>query len=371
MSIKIIEYTEAEKAAVEAFNERLRAGGLRTTFPAYPPPWLPKRPGRTVFTEYFLAADEKAAVRGGYILKRQDFRLGGRTVAIADFTLPISEGAVNRAYAPVGMRLLLDAQQRQPLLYALGIGSYEDPLTRLLLAAGWRAASVPFFYHVAHPRALLRNIVYLRRSVPRRLLLDTLGFSGLGWLAIRAVQLLRRGRVAVPAAVRAELAAEFADWADRLWDATKAHYKMSAVRDSPTLRVLYPREQPRFLRLKVTEGDRVLGWAVVLDTRCSGHNHFGNMRLGSLVDCLAAPEDAAVVAACAKKFLEQRGVDLIVSNQAHAAWCKALDACGFMRGPSNFLFLSSPALTAMLAQAGVGNDALHLNRGDGDGPNNL
>jgi len=356
---------------VQALNERLRAGGLRTVFPAFPPTWLPKRPGRKVFAEYFLAADDQAAVRGAYILKRQDFWLGGRTVSIADFTLPVSEGVVNRAYAPVGMRLLLDAQERQPLLYALGIGSYEEPLTRLLLAAGWQVMNVPFFFHVVRPRAFLRNIVYLRRSAARRLLLDASALSGLGWLAIRAAQCLRRSQVTVPATVSVETVGEFSGWTDQLWEATRAHYRMSAVRDGETLRILYPRDQQRFLRLKVSDGGRMLGWAVLLDTPCSGHNHFGNMRLGSLVDCLAAPADARTVVACARSFLERRGVDLIVSNQAHAAWCEALDACGFMGGPSNFLFASSQALTAMLTAAGIAHDGLHLNRGDGDGPNNL
>ena len=33
----------------------------------------------------------------------------------------------------------------------------------------------------------------------------------------------------------------------------------------------------------------MVGWAVVLYVPMQGHNYFGNMRVGSLIDCLALP----------------------------------------------------------------------------------
>jgi hypothetical protein len=95
------------------------------------------------------------------------------------------------------------------------------------------------------------------------------------------------------------------------------------------------------------------------------------MRLGSIVDCFAAAEDAPAVAQAAAAFLEHRGVDLIVSNQAHSAWCNALKNAGFLQGPSNFIFASSPKLSRLLANRNIGNGDIHINRGDGDGPDNL
>ena len=62
-------------------------------------------------------------------------------------------------------------------------------------------------------------------------------------------------------------------------------------------------------------------------------------------------------------------MDLIVSNQLHAAWRKALAGAGFHHGPSNFLFAASPALAARIGDAA--DDELHMNRGDGDGPIHL
>ena len=164
---------------------------------------------------------------------------------------------------------------------------------------------------------------------------------------------------------------DFSTWADDLWRQCRNHYGVSAVRDAETLRLTYPKDDERFIRLKVSERSRLVGWAVLLDTHLSRHRQFGNMRLGSIVSALASPADAPLVIHAATALLELRGVDLIVSNQAHAAWCRGLRRAGFLRGPSNFIFASSPQLTARLRQAGVPNHALHLNRGDGDGPINL
>jgi hypothetical protein len=77
------------------------------------------------------------------------------------------------------------------------------------------------------------------------------------------------------------------------------------------------------------------------------------------VDCLAPPECAGAAIRAAAGLLEQRGVDLIVSNQLHGAWCTALVESGFRMGPSNYLLALSPALAEaggvgeMRPQAGV------------------
>jgi hypothetical protein len=108
---------------------------------------------------------------------------------------------------------------------------------------------------------------------------------------------------------------------------------------------------------------------VLLDTQMRGHLQFGDMRVGSIVDCLAAPEQAGAVMRAAAGVLEERGVDLMVSNQLHRAWSDALQQAGFRKGPSNFLLALSPALAECVN--GAGDDGFHFNRGDGDGPIHL
>jgi hypothetical protein len=145
---------------------------------------------------------------------------------------------------------------------------------------------------------------------------------------------------------------------------------MVGIRDGITLNTLYPSGE-RCIRLKVSENGNPIGWAVVLDTPLVGHKYFGNLRLGSIVDGLASPPNASKVIGLATSYLEQRGVELIVSNQMHCDWCYALRGAGFLRGPSNFLFTASKELTKLLKPIEKHKGGIHLNRGDGDGPIHL
>jgi hypothetical protein len=159
--------------------------------------------------------------------------------------------------------------------------------------------------------------------------------------------------------------------ADRVWDEAASGYALIAVRDSASLNRIYPATDGRAIRLEVRQGSETAGWAVLLDTPLSGHKHFGALRLGSIVDCLARPGREAAVAQAATRELESRGVDLIVSNQADRAWGCALGRAGWLRGPSNFIFAASRALSRELRPFGVDTARIHVNRGDGEGPTHL
>jgi hypothetical protein len=370
--ITVKEYADEHIEAVRQFNDRLRAGGLTARFPLSPvPAWLPKIAGRRLFQEYYLAIDEDNAVRGAYILKHQDFWLKRQLLPVGTFQLPVSEGVVNHRYPQVGVQLLRDAMARQPLLLGLGMGGYHEAVTQLLRAAGWSMFTVPFFFRIVRPVAFLRNVAYLRRRAAMRWSLDVLAMTGLGWLGVHAVQALHRRQSHLDSAIAVEPVNDFSAWADDLWEACKDQYGMSAVRNAETLRVLYPATDSRFIRLKVTEQSRPIGWAVLLNSPLVNHKYFGNMRLGSIVGCLAATTDTAKVVGAARMHLESHGADLIVSNHSHAAWCRGFQQAGFLRGPSNFIFAASKPLTELLQREGVHNDDLHFNRGDGDGPINL
>ena len=145
-----------------------------------------------------------------------------------------------------------------------------------------------------------------------------------------------------------------------------------AIRDRKNLEALYGGNAFPGLNLLRMTGDRKnIGWASVLDTAMSGHRQFGNLRVGTIVDGCCAPDDAPAVIRAATSFLEQRGVDLIVSNQTHRAWVEGLRASGFLQGPSNFALALSKALAAEIPSCEERWGEFHLNRGDGDGPINL
>jgi hypothetical protein len=250
---------------------------------------------------------------------------------------------------------LSDALERQPNLYAMGMGGWDKPLPKMLKALEWRMCAIPFHFKVTHPARFLRNIRALRTTPLRRLALDAAAISGAGWV------ILRPRRTPVP---RYTIEPSFTPWAGEIWERSRASYALLADRTPETLEALYPRSDARFIRVRTDSG-----WAVLLDTRMRDHKQFGDLRVGTLVDCLAPPESAMDVVRAAAAVLQERGVDVIVSNQLHTAWSRALLESGFRLGPSNYLLALSPDFAESVADQADGN--LHFNRGDGDGPIHL
>lgn len=372
MAFAIKPYTEDLIPAVKDFNCRLEAGGAppEFRFPEDPTPeWLPKVDNRRIYQEFFLLV-EKDAVRGGYVFKNQDFSLWGKVQPIGYLHWPISEGLVNKAYAWVALQMLRHGLELQRLIYGLGMGGYDaGPLPQMLKALGWSMCTVPFHFKVNCPKQFLKEIQALRRTRARSLMMDIAAITGTGGVALKILQsaLAKRGSPEE----RTQEIHGFCSWADNLWNECKGRYAMIAVRDCDALNILYPSNSKRFLCYKTTRGGTILGWTVVLDTQMRDHKYFGNMRVGSIVDCLALPEDASAVIRGATLALEERAVDLIVSNQLHAAWSAALRNAGFLSGPSNFLFAASRELTKLLRPFDLKAAEVHMTRGDGDGPIHL
>jgi hypothetical protein len=347
MSITVVPFTEDREEAVRQFNRRLREGGAESQFPAsHVPDWLPKTEGRTICQEYFLALDDADVVRGGYVLKSQEFFIDGQVRTIADLRLPLSEGIVDPDFNFLGLQLVTNALARQPLLFAMGMGGYSQALPQLLKAMRWSIGPVPFLFRVVRPGAFLRNITALRTSTLRRIACDVAASTGLGWLALKSTAMLRPA-YRLPPSITWEEVDELGEWTDTIWNAAKDDYTLAAVRNGSVLRALYPREDKRFIRLRVSRAGKPIGWAVGLATPMSGHKQFGNMKVGTVVDGFSAPEDA------------------------HGAWSAALSRCGFRQGPTNYLFAVSPKLARLLPSFPDALATFHLNRGDGDGPIHL
>lgn len=359
-------YTEDLEPSVRAFNRRLRDAGESFTFPESHVPRF-SNPGIRPYQEMYLIAHENE-IRGAYQLTHERFAIAGEIESVAcgpQFNL--SEGIVDRRYGMVGAFLVQHALNNQPLMYALGIGGMNERQAKLLIAIGWTLYPLPFFFRVLRPSRFLANI-YLRKRQDYRLVLDLSCFTGLGWLGLRVAQ-LRWQRF--DKSMRTESIESFDKWADKLWESCKSEYSLISQRDHATLNVTYPPSNPRFLRIRVCRADKPIGWAVLLDSQMSGHKHFGNMRVGSIVDCLARPEDAYIVVRAATDFFERRGVDLIVSNQANGAWCRALAKNGFLRGPSNFILGLSQDLSQRIGRFEEVKGRIHMTRGNGDGPIHL
>lgn len=368
MAISIIPYTPEHAGAATEFNRRLRAAGAAEDLVFYEtstPKYFPKHDGSTVYNELFVAV-EGGAVRAGYALKHQRFYFeDGETRSVGYYHHALSEGIINKAYSGAGILLLRDALARQPLLYCLGMDGYDQPLPKMLKLLRWSDCLIPFFFRVAHPGAFLREVETVRRGAGRSFLLDIAAASGAGWLAFKGAQAWKEWRAPRPQPHQVEEVAEFGDWADPLWAEAREACVMTAVRDAETLRVLYPATDAHLTRLRLSAGAKVIGWAVVGERRKNAK--FGNLRVGSIVDCMAVPGNATAVVRAAASALERRGMDVVVSSQSHQVWGQAFSEAGFFQGPSTFIFAASPKLAELISPFGEKKNRIHFTRADGDG----
>ena len=369
MGIEITRYTGSYIGGVRDFNRRMAEGGegeyqLPNDLRQFegsaggPLPW-----------EGWLAVDD-GTVRGGYLLRWQEFSFHGEIRRVAFYNLSMSEGAIDRKYAPVSRRMISSAVSHAPLTFALGMGGIHKRLPRFLHAFGWKLYEIPFIFRAVRPGKVLRNIQTIRTSALRRAAFDLAAFSGAAWVGISAIQAFRR-KARKNTGIRYEEVKDFGDWADSVWSQCSASFAMIGVRDSRALNELYPASMQRITRLKVYSGTAVIGWAVVLNTRMKEHKQFGNLHVGTMVDMLSLPANAAIVAEAADRFLEDAGVDIVVSNQCHQSFRSALLDRGFLEGPSNYALAASKALTGLLEPFDGNILQVHLTRGDGDGPIHL
>ena len=374
MTVLIEPFDSAHLDAVRSLNTRLREGGHSTFFSETPSEFdhatATSEPQCSVFEERFVAAEQENA-RGAYCLKYQQFRVNGVESHLADYRLPISEGVINSRFGMIGLLLLRDAMKRESRMIAVGMGGLHEPLGKLLTAWKWRLVLCPFFFQVVKPFQFLRKCLHLRKRPWLKLAADAAAFSGTGWLAVKGAHFLKRS-YGHRRGCAADLVPHFdPDWCDPVWHAAKDSYAMIAVRTANVLNELYPAGDTRFERLRVMKNGSVVGWAVALNTQMIDHNYFGNMRVGSVADCLAVPGFETDVISAVSIHLRHNAVDLIVSNQLSNSWCRAFSAKGYLSAPSNFALAVSPQLANDLHPFEEVSHRIHLNRGDGDGPINL
>jgi hypothetical protein len=365
LGIRVEPYTLPYVDAVRAFNGRLTA---RRAVPGFlldeTPPSSGDPPLRK---EHFLAVETGGEVRGGFMLQRQTFSIGGQLASVANYQAPISEGIADRRYAYLGMLMVKEALRHDPLLFCLGMGGVSQPLPRLLAALGFSLRPVPFLFRVRRPSRVLRQLPALRTGQRRARLADILASTGAGWLAFRGW-----ARVADVASLRwpgvmSERVDGWGDWVEELWERGREQCSMVAVRDAAALTALYPPSDPRNISLRVSQAGRPVGWAVLFDTAMQGSPHFNDLRVGTVLDCWALPGCERAVARAATRMLERRGVDLVITNQSHAGWVAAFRRTGYLSGPSNYILALSPPLAAAVRAEPNGEARIHVTRGDADG----
>ena len=368
MPTLIREIVLEDAKSIREFNSRLEKAGITFTFPVRSSELMQKHPGVDAPYQSAYVLSDGSAIRGGYILKSEQVFIGEQSFSVGNYQLPLSEGIVDRKYAMVGVQLIKDALGRQPRLYCLGMGNTARPLPRLLSKLGWAVTKVPFLFRIENARNFTREISWLRRGAGARFLLDfarntgTLaGFVGLTRLRRRVFG------PRIPADASFAEVPDFSEEIDELFFAVRGDYGLMCDRRAAAMRERLPANDSKLFRIVLRRSGNVAGWVVVSISQLSGHTQFGNMKLGCVVDGLAAPTDVGLLVREACRRLEAAQCDLVVSNQTHPAWIRGLRRQGFFHGPSNFVLALSPPLAACRASV----SSAHFNRADGDGPINL
>ena len=342
-------------------------------FPRARPPKSPRIPlkkdRRAPFVKRQFLALENDHVRGGFLLQEQPCDIAGETRWCANIQMPISEGLVDRKFSFVATRMLQILLRARPFVFAVGMGHLEAPFARFLSAMKWRVALVPFRFFVFRPARFLLEIQRLHSSTARSIAANFGAWSGLGAPAILAAQRLRRRHAADLIADRIY---QWEDQTSSLWSQYRAGLSFAAVRDGETLPLFLDLKDRRLSAYRLTDqGGTLRGWIVLQVTAMDKNQHFGSLRVATLLDGVCAPmfERAAVGAAVA--CARDQGADLILLNQQHRRWIMASDENGFWEGPSNYVLATSPRLTEQIGAVDPEFTKVYISRSDGDGRVNL
>jgi hypothetical protein len=365
MEIRIVPYTEPLASAAGSFNRRMREHNqteylLGETAPVTESEEAPIR------NAPYLAV-EGDAVRGGFLLASfPAFLAGEEGVEVLNCREPVSEAIIDRKYSFLALQMLKFMDRKGPYLFALGMGSQERPFPRLLKGAGWTVYPVPFLFRVVRARPFLENLQRLQQPPLLAATARIAARSGAGSMATGLAQARPFSGLTGLKGLTLHQVSAWDEWADQLWEQFRLLCSFTVTRDRRTLNALYP-PGDRIRIYLMRRGGQPAGWVTALHTSMRGHRHFGNMRVGTILDAVAAPGEMRAAATLAMRALAADGADLLVTNQSHELWVRAFRKAGFLGAASNYILALSKRLAARIAEQPGGHTTVHLTRGDSDG----
>lgn len=362
MPLQFVPFEDNLIPAVEAFNQRMIDGHASSDF------LLPTELGRgnpsaddpIRWTRYLVLDGDQA--RGGVLAMDQPGWINGKELRTLNFQSPLSEGIVNPRYSMIAMQMVKFMQKQADAVFIVGMGSADRPLPKLLAASGWSVRPVPFLFRVHRPGNFLRELQMLRTSPMKRMAARAVRFTGLGAAGLTVMQ---RRRSPVHGSIRQVNA--WGEWADEIWWRCREHCSFAVQRDRSTLTSLYPTSDARTQIFLVEREAKPVGWSVCWNAALENHRHFGSLRVGSILDCMAYPDAMALTAVLTDREMASQAADLVLANHSHAAWVHAFRSVGFLAGPSNYLLAISKRLTELVRAEPQGEERIHVTRGDGDG----
>ena len=378
ISMRLEPYCSVLLPGIQRLNRRFREAGVEEGFliPESADVPVTQAPFETMLTapmgkRHFLLLDGEE-VRGGVILQDQQCEVNGVRDWVTNIQMPVSEGLVDRRFAHLAAVMIRLILKRTPWAYAVGMGGLDRPFPRFLTASKWHVAPVPFWFYVLSPRRALTELRLLRANRVRAAGARLAAQTGLGWAGIRLLHggsalwnRWRGQRSAVPK-LRTARIRQWDGWADMIWANYRQNCSFAAIRDSTTLPYFHPLDSSLEAYRFEWDGD-VVGWSAMQVTSMQNNLHFGDLRVGTILDSLSTPGFGTAVVRSTLDVFRDRRVDLVVANQAHAEVAKSMREAGFLEGPSNYICASSPQLCGALQPFEIHGPRRYVSRGDGDG----
>ena len=366
MALRFEVFAETHLPAMREFNRRMTDAHAPSDFLLPTEMERPRNTGDNPIRWTRYNALDGEFVRGGVLAMEQPGWLNGQETRAVNFQSPLSEGIADPKYSIVAMQMVKFMQKQAEAVFMVGMGAIDRPLPKLLMASGWTVRPIPFLFRVHSAGRFLSELQMLRTSAAKRIAATTARITGLGAVGLAFKQ---RTRAQVRGTVRE--VPTWGEWADDVWLQCRESCSFAVKRDRKTLESLYPLEDERTRLFVIERNGQAIGWSVCFNAALTNHRHFGSLQVGTVLDCMAAPDAMATTAILTDRELGSMNADLVVANHSHARWVEAFHAAGFLDGPSNYMLGMSKKLTEAIREMPDGEAKVHVTRGDGDGRINL
>lgn len=258
----------------------------------------------------------------------------------------------------------------------------EPPVLRILTGFKWVHAGVlPQYIRVLSAKGVTSNLqlsgvcalaaktvglVRVLHSSVVESLIRMIARSGLAFVQSMwiAMTLMLRPR---PACAEVHEERGFDEGYDQLWNSVAGKFEACLVRDRIHLQARFGRQPERYRVLACRQEDRLLGYCIVKTKQFLSDLRMGNMKVGTIVDCLFDPEAPAAFQALldfVMKLCAREGVHAVLCTASHAAVRRLLRANGFLAIPGNLNFAYYNRTNVPLQDIPL--EAWHLMRGDSD-----
>lgn len=261
----------------------------------------------------------------------------------------------------------------------------EPPVLRILTGLKWVHKGVlPQYLRVMNARGVLENIQpstveavsaggessFLRPYLKSRFV-RLVGSAGLAlgqrlWLGMNCL--------ARPKPIQADLQWEeaFDDSYTHLWQSVAGQLGAALVRDRAALESRYGRKIKGYRLLTCRRDEKLLGYCIVKFKQFLNDRRMGDMKLGTIVDCLYDPRESSVLhglVAYVAQWARQEGVDALLCTASLKSLGQGLRRNGFLRIHGNLHFAYHSRSPLELEKISL--DDWHLMRGDSDADQNF